>query len=105
MSSKHSVPFAFGLHHCCWGKSWKANALDFLKLSKQLEVPCLQEVVSSGLGFILIRAGKSGAQDAEFESSANVALGPQGSSPQQSKITRGQVSAFSSPAMQVSLQV
>lgn len=62
-------------------------------MSKGCNKACSQEVASSGLGFILVRAGKTAAQDVDFESSANVVLGPQGSLPQQSKITKGQVSS------------
>ncbi len=51
--------------------------------------------------FVLIRAGKTGALDADFESSANVVLDPQGSLPQQSKISKGQVNKLFWSAEQI----
>ena len=50
-----------------------------------------QEIVSSGLDYVVIRLGRTDVQDASFEKDTNVALGPQGSAPKQSKLTKGQV--------------
>ena len=60
----------------------------------------MQEVVSAGLEFTIIRTGRTDVQDPEFATSTYVALGAQGSLPQRSQMTKGQAIFKATPHFQ-----
>ena len=51
----------------------------------------LQDIAASGIDFAIVRTGRTGIQEADFETSNNVAVGAQGSMPKQARITNNQV--------------